>query len=121
MLIHDKYSNIMENKKEVLQMISKESQEMVKQYIRVNIDNLTAKKLGKRLDERFNEARDDEYVTIVDSGFEDLDLREDATKIQLYMNCDILTLNNGKYYKVIKRIFQPNRPVMLHIEVEEIE
>ncbi len=97
-------------------MFTEESNEAVKKYIRVQITNLSSEKL----DEGLNQGRNDGYESTVDWGYEDLDLREDAEKIQLYMSNDFLTLNNNKYYKVVKRIFQPNRPVMLCIDVEEI-
>lgn len=93
-----------------------ESNEIAKKCIRVHINNVNSEKLNDGL----NSNRSDEYKSTVDWGYEDLDLREDATKIQLYMNCDILTLNNDKEYRVIKRVFQPNRPVMLWIDVEEV-
>lgn len=94
-----------------------ESNEIAKRSIRVQINNVNA----VRLDEGLNQKRNDEYVTTVDFGYEDLDMREDQMKIQMYMNCDILTLNNDKEYRVTKRVFQPNRPVMLWLDVEEIK
>lgn len=94
-----------------------ESNEIAKRSIRVQINNVNA----ARLDEGLNQKRNDEYVTTIDFGYEDLDMREDQMKIQMYMNCDILTLNNDKEYRVTKRVFQPNRPVMLWLDVEEIK
>ena len=92
-----------------------ESNKIAQKHIRVHINNISRTKP----DEGLNQGRQDGYECTVDYGYEDLDLREDATKIYLYMQCDVLTLNNNKKYKVVKRVFQPNRPVMLWLDVEE--
>ena len=73
-------------------------------------------------DERnhFDYNRNDLYTSIADSGFEDLDMNDDLAKIMLYMNNDIICFNNGRMYKVISREFQPCRPMMLYLNVEEM-
>lgn len=98
-------------------MINSESDEIAKRYIRICIEDVNTSKLAEGL----NQERNDGYESTVDFGYEDLDMKEDQMKIQLYMNCDIITLNNNKEYRVIKRVFQPNRPVMLCLDVEEIK
>lgn len=93
-----------------------ESNEIARKNIRIHINNTSA--IGP--DEGLNQHRHDGYESTVDWGYEDLDLQKDFAKIQLYLTCDFLTLNNNKNYHVIKRTFQPNRPVMLWIDVEEV-
>jgi hypothetical protein len=100
-------------------MITNENNEMAKRHIRVSITNLSAIKRGENPEDGFYGNRNDGYATTADWGYEDLDLREDAEKIQLYMTSNVLTFNNNKYYRVVRRIFQPNRPVTLYIDVEE--
>lgn len=90
---------------------------MEKNYIRIQLINVNESNLAKS----FNAERGDKYKTDIDSGFEDLNLKDDIGKLQLYLQSELLTLNNGKYYKVIERIFQPSKPCMLIIKVEEIE
>lgn len=93
------------------------SNEIAKTYIRVFL----ALPSGERLDENFDFNRDDEYRSDIDAGYEDLNLKEDMAKLMLYMQNDTLLFNNGRKYKVIKREFQPCRPVMLCLTVEEIK
>ena len=69
----------------------------------------------------FDVKRNDEYKTTADAGYEDLDLKADAMKIQLYFQSDIIEFNNGRRYKVVSKRFQPCRPVTLTIDVEEIK
>ncbi len=90
--------------------------EQLKEHIRVHINNLSA----PRKDMGLNENRRDRFKTTVDYGLEDLNPKEDLAKIYMYMQSPILTLNNDKYYKVVRRVFQPCIPVMLIIDVEEM-
>jgi len=64
--------------------------------------------------------RRDEFVTTVDSGFEDLSLKEDAVKINLYQNSEFILLWDQKTYKVVKRVFMPCRPVTLYLSLKEM-
>ena len=84
-----------------------------KKYIRVNLflENGQMVKSERKLSG---------YETTVDNGYEDLNLREDATKIELYLKSDYITLEDNNEYEVTKRIFQPNRPVMLCLYLKKI-
>lgn len=86
--------------------------ESVRKYIRV----ILLDKEGKPLK---LPRRDDEYTTNIDSGFEDLDLKEDATKINLYQTCEYIELWHDKKFKVVKRSFMPCVPVCLYLFLEE--
>ena len=92
------------------------SEEPNKEYIQIYLKTID----GKLEMEHFDYKRKDEYRTDIDAGYENLDLREDIAKIMLYMQNDIICFNNGRKYKVIKREFQPCRPVMFYLYVEEI-
>lgn len=83
-----------------------------KEYIRVILLNED----GNPLDLK---QREDEYATNIDSGFEDLLLKEDSTKLNLYMTSDKLLLWHNKTYKVISREFMPCRPVSLYLLLKE--
>lgn len=68
-----------------------------------------------------NYKREDEYSTTVESGFEDLNLKKDATKISLYQTCEYIELYNNKKYKVVERSLQPCCPVCLYLILKEVE
>ena len=66
--------------------------------------------------------RKDEYTTTIDKfSYEDLNMKEDKGKLDLYLKVDYIELYNGKSYKVTKRSFMPTRPVSLYITLEEGE
>lgn len=50
-------------------------------------------------------------------GFEQLDLKDDFSKLYLYQTSEFIELR-GKCYKVIKRSFSIDFPLMLNIYVE---
>ena len=89
----------------------------VKEYIRIQLKPVD----GKDEMEHFEFSRRDGYQTNIDAGYEDLLLREDSTKIMMYMQNDNILFNNSRRYRVVKREFQPCIPVMLYLYVEEIE
>ncbi len=93
------------------------SNEIAKTNIRVFL----ALKSGEREKDHFDFNRNDEYKSDIDAGYEDLNLKEDIAKIMLYMQNDTIVFNNGRKYRVIEREFQPCRPVMLCLTVEEIK
>lgn len=65
--------------------------------------------------------RHDGWETDLDiGGYEDLLLKEDIVKLQMYLHTDYFTFNTNKEYRVVKRFFQPCIPVMLCIELEEV-
>ena len=90
--------------------------EAVKNDIRIYLEPID----GKSQKDHFDYYRDTEYKTNIDFGYENLDLHEDAIKIMMYMQNDIIKFSNGRKYKVHKREFQPCVPVMLILYVEEI-
>lgn len=49
---------------------------------------------------------------------EDLNYKEDIAKINLYNTCEYISLSD-KDFKVIKRVFSPDRPSMLTLYLEE--
>lgn len=92
--------------------ISYNPHESSKNYIRVIL-----------LDEKGNPLklpiRNDKYTTTIDSGYEDLNLREDTAKIDLYKACDYIDLWHNKSFKIVKRIFMPCVPVSLYLFLKE--
>lgn len=54
------------------------------------------------------------------NGFEDLSLKDDFAKIYLYQTSNIISLR-GKSFKVVKRDFQADYPLMLNMYVEQID
>lgn len=86
--------------------------EIVKQNIRVVLLNEKGNPLKLQ-------PRDGQDASTVDSGYEDLDLREDQEKIHLYQTTEHLDLWNDKKFKVIKRSFMPCRPVALFLYLQE--
>lgn len=92
------------------------SNEIAKTYLRV----LLISNDEKSIFENFDINRNDGYKSDIDAGYEDLNLKEDMAKLMLYMLNDTILFNNGKVYKVIKREFQPCRPVLLCLTVEQI-
>lgn len=108
-----------QEEKEIIEEMDNEkmsASESVKEFIQVFLKTTD----GKQQSEHFDYSRNDQYTTFIDKGIENLSLRKDVTKIMLYMQNDIITFNNGKSYKVVKREFQPCVPVMLILYVEEI-
>ncbi|AIY80659.1 hypothetical protein ACTFIN_01615 [Clostridium cagae] len=67
--------------------------------------------------ERFDK---DNSTTIETCGYEDLLLKEDGNKINLYQTSKYLTFYNNKTYEVIKREFMPCVPVCLYLYLKEI-
>lgn len=49
---------------------------------------------------------------------EDLNYKEDIAKINLYNTCEYISIAD-KDFKVIKRVFSPDRPSMLTLYLEE--
>lgn len=65
--------------------------------------------------------RNDKYETMIDNeAQEDLLLREDIAKINLYQTSKYITLYNGKTYEVIRREFMPCIPVTLTLYLKEV-
>lgn len=90
--------------------------ESIKEHIRIFLKLSD----GKTEMEHFDYHRSSKYRTNIDAGYEDLSMRDDSTKIMLYMQNDIIVFNNGRKYKVRKREFQACIPVTLYLYVEEI-
>lgn len=88
-------------------------EESKKKYIRIFLNEICDNERGFK-DLKYD--RNDEYATYLNTGgYEDLDLREDATKIQLYLNCNTITMMNNQTYEVVKREFMPCIPVCLYL------
>jgi hypothetical protein len=74
----------------------------------------TAKELTERT------VREQKDLSGIECGYEDLDLIEDSTVIQMYMNSDKLELKDG-LYKITGRRFKATEPRALWVEVELLE
>jgi hypothetical protein len=86
-------------------------QENIKEYIRVIfLDNN---------DKQIKSNRDDKYETTVEWGYEDLNLKTDSTKINLYNTAEYIELWGNRRFKVIKRTLMPCCPVCLYLTLEE--
>ena len=86
--------------------------EGVRKYIRIFLVD----EKGKQI--QYN--RTDGYSTSIDAGFEDLLLKEDCAKIDLYRTSKYINLYNNKTYEVIKREFMPCIPVTLYLYLKEV-
>lgn len=86
-------------------------QESIKKFIRVI--------LVDENDKQIKYERTDKYETTVDFGQEDLDLKEDAMKINLYNTAEYIELWHNKKFKVIKRTLMPCCPVCLYLTLKE--
>ena len=64
--------------------------------------------------------KDNPFDSNVTNGWEDLDLRKDSYKIEMYKTIDKLSFINDKKYRIIDRDFKPDYPVMLTLYLEEI-
>lgn len=87
-------------------------QESIKEYIRIVFLDKNDKQI------RTNN-RKDEYETTVEWGFEDLNLKTDSTKINLYNTAEYIELWGDKRFRVVKRTLMPCCPVCLYLTLEE--
>lgn len=83
-----------------------------KKYIRVMFYDENGKQIQKE--------RNDEYKSTVEDGYEDLLLREDGNKLNLYQTSRYISFNDNITYEVVKREFMPCVPVCLYLYLKEI-
>lgn len=83
-----------------------------KKYIRVIFYDEKGKQIQKE--------RNDEYKSTVEDGYEDLLLREDGNKLNLYQTSKYISFNDDIIYEVVKREFMPCVPVCLYLYLKEI-
>lgn len=84
-----------------------------KKYIRVIFYDEEGKQIHKN--------RNDEYKSTVEDGYEDLLLREDGNKLNLYQTSKYMSFNDDSTYEIVKREFMPCVPVCLYLYLKEIK
>lgn len=89
--------------------------ESIKESIRVMFYNENGRKLLT-----FDRA-DKKYETTIETcGYEDLSLKEDGNKLNLYQNSKYLSFCDNRVYEVVKREFTPCVPVCLYLYLKEV-
>lgn len=95
-----------------------------KRFIRIHFVDKNGVALSLSNPKKYNTIedlqKDNPFNSDVTNGWEDLDLREDSYKIEMYKTIDRISFVNGRNYKVIDRQFKPDYPVMLTLYLEEI-
>ncbi|MDP4090063.1 MAG: hypothetical protein Q8930_12435 [Bacillota bacterium] len=74
----------------------------------------TAKDISERT------VKEQKELSTIECGYEDLDTKEDALVIQMYLNTDRLELKDG-LYKITGKRFKATEPRALWLEVEVVE
>lgn len=64
--------------------------------------------------------KEQKELSTIECGYEDLDTKEDAAIIQMYMNTDRIELKDG-LYKITGKRFKATEPRALWIEVDLLE